>query len=76
MATISKKKKNTISKKRFLNFDTGGDILYENVKYVESTQPKLELRINHQILDSIMLYVDSVTYAHKANVYTMLKRFT
>ena len=58
------------------DFDTGGDILYENVKYVESAQPKLELRINHQILDGIMLYDDGVTYAHKANVYTMLKRFT
>ena len=79
MATISKKKKNTVSKKVFLK-QTLILMVITSLKckicwkYTTQIRTKAILcNLCDQIFDSVMSYVDGITYVHKANVFNHVK---
>ena len=60
------------------DFDTDGDVTLLNCKicrkYIAQIRTVAWSRNLHgQVLDSILPYVDDVTYAHKANIYNHVK---
>ena len=60
------------------DFNTDGDITFKKCKIYRkyTAQIRTEAWTHNlcgQILDSILLHVDSVTYVHKVNVYNYVK---